>query len=361
MNARSHRLLVFGAFLFALAMASPARAQSKSLATEPTDESYTLPPELSDARPEVRSTAIRKLVAQGETRAMGKIAALARKDQDPSVREVAAWAVGEMDIKMRKSLLRSMAEKDESGKVQSAARKSLEKLEKAPIMPSPYEDEPQKEPEKADETAAREAPLRAVATDGTIVTCAERAPATTGFAWGAGVFGFLGTGGVGGLYISAAIKREELVPAIPLAAAGTGLTVITAVIVAVGSKSARGQVGVDGAVGLRLFGWLTFGFHLIGSAVLALAVPFHWVKEDEEGNKWTPNIGWILANGAAAMLSLVALSADSLIAASEAQTLVEDEKRRAEGSKVSMAPFLAPYATSEFGTSGAVLGFAGTM
>ena len=312
-------------------------------------EAYALPAELSDARPDVRAAAIKALVAQGETRAMGKIAALARKDPDEGVRAVAAWAVGEMDIKMRKSLLSAVAEKDGSAKVRDAAKGALEKLDGAPPVPAPGEP----------------GATRAVEPDGTVVTCAEKQPATTGFAWGAGVFGFLGTAGVGALYISAAVKKDELVPAIPLAAAGTGLTAITAVIVAVGSKSARGQPGVGGSIGLRLFGWLTFGFHIVGSAVLAAAVPFHWIKEDSSGNKWTPPMGWIIANGATAMISIVALSADSLVAASQAQTLVEDERARARERKatpaVSLAPFVAPVASDGFGTSGAMLGLAGTM
>jgi hypothetical protein len=346
------RLLLAAAIPASFAAPESARAQSPPPAQE---ESYAPPAALSDANPDVRASAIRALVGQGETRAMGKIAALARKDPDPEVRAVAAWAVGEMDLKMRKSLLRSLAEEDPSAQVRREAERSLGKLEKAPATPAPAG-------AVTGAASAGAGPERAVQTDGTIVVCAEKPPATTGFAWGAGVFGFLGTGGVGALYISAAVKKDDLVPAIPLAAAGTGLTVITAVIVGVGSKSARGQPGVDGSIGLRLFGWLTFGFHIIGSAVLAGAVPFHWIKEDDAGNKWTPPMGWIIANGATAMVSIVALSADSLVAASQAQTLVEEERSHTRrGVPVSIAPFVAPYATSGFGTSGAVLGVVGTM
>jgi hypothetical protein len=338
---------------FALGIGAPRIALAQETTAAPPGGSYAPPAELADARPEVRAAAVRKLVAAGEARAIVKIASMARKDPDPRVRTAAAWAVGEMDLRMRKALLRSVSAEDASAEVRDAASKALGRLGSTPSVPFPQGPAPTAPPEPNAPAAGARAPW--------IMGCADLPPPSAGFARGAGVFGYLAAGGVGALYVSAALTRERLVPAIPLAAAGTGLTVITAVVVGAGSKSARDRPGLRGSVGLRLFGWLTFGFHIVGSAVLAGAVPFHWIKEDDQGNGWTPPIGWIIANGATAIVALIALSAESLISAREARDFVEERGRRDRDRALSVVPFVAPYAPGNAGSSGAVIGVAGTL
>ena len=320
---------------------------------------YRLPEGLMNSNWRVREQTIKKAIRDVDTKTMGKLAAMSRKDPHEKVRQAAAWAVGEMDLKMRKSVLWAIIQSDESAAVRSEAEMALKKLEG---RYSKDIDKPADKPPVA--AVVSTTPIEGCQKDtdckGERICLAPPHP-TAGWSRGAGIYGFVGAIAEGGLSLSAALNKEHLVPAIPLAAGGTVVTVISAAIISAGSNSARTMPEITGSLGFRLLGWLSFGFHITGSLALATAVPFHWLKEDEDGNKWTPPTAWIVANGGLGMLSLICLSLDSIIAGNQAKAITSQYRQR---QKTEMTFNWIPSVSPVFGpdgSTGAVVGASGTF
>lgn len=268
---------------------------------------------------ETRKQAIQNAVATHNVRAMKQIASLAKSDPDPSVRIVAAWAIGAMDLKMRQQLLEAILANDSSQAVRIQAKDSLQKLSAGPPQSSPFISGCNKD---TDCKGPR--------------ICTAPPKIATGWARKAGLYG-IGASGVSlGLSLFSAYNRKDMTLAIPLAASATVISITSAVIITAGSKSAKSHPDVNGSLALRLMGWLSMGFHITGTVALATAIPFHWIKRDEEGFGWYPPVSWLLINGALGVSGLLALSFEAI--ASHKQVMQIKQKQL----KKRHTPFVAP-------------------
>ncbi len=358
------------------------------------DSSQLSPDEqLASSDPKIRARGIQTIVTKRITTALPKLEAIAKTDQSTGVRRLACWAIGELRLKAGMLTLRTVARNDPSESVKTAAKRAITKLggdpsaATPPVAPvptptpaptTPAAKPPQTTPRPTTSPTLTHTPVAIptpvagaclkdtdckgdrVCLDGTCQTLTKHA--TTGWAAEAAVIGFLGTGAVGGLSVYAAKHPEDLLPAIPLAAGATLVTVIIAPAVKSGSLSVREPNGVSGSLALRVIGWGAFGAHLVGSAALAAAIPFYWLKRDDEGGNWTPQRSWITTNAVLGMVSLTMLSIDTLISLGQAKRLgrlpVEMKSKEHEEEELSMAPYLSPIIT-EHGTTGASLGLTG--
>jgi len=194
--------------------------------------------------------------------------------------------------------------------------------------------------------------------------CQDTRTPTTGWALEAGIIGFAGSAAVGGLTIYSALNTEKLLPAIPLAAVATLVTLIVAPSAKSGSKSVRDSCDAEGVLTLRVIGWIAFGVHIGGSLALAGVVPLHWFYKDEDGDGWTPETSWVLTNGLIGMVSLISLSIEALVARSQAKRIIEkaeqEKNNRHPKTALTLSPVLAPH-TTQGKTTGALAGIAGTF
>lgn len=131
-----------------------------------------------------------------------------------------------------------------------------------------------------------------------------------GFAFGSAVAGFVVSPIILGLAIgSAATVGNDLVPALPLGAAGLGIGAISVPVIAIGGAVARSGEKVSGVLGLRIAGWSGYGFSLAtGVVMIGLAV----------GGATVPP-GPVLACGMLATFSCLSFSIDNLIASTQAK------------------------------------------
>lgn len=133
-------------------------------------------------------------------------------------------------------------------------------------------------------------------------------PADPGWASGAGVFGIVAGLGVIGLTAGSEATKDEQVPSLPLGVGATVLIAVAGPVVGIGGGSARGSLGVNGATGLRVAGWIGYVLTLLDATTLIGL----GVAEVE------PPDGVILSVGLLGASSLACLSADAFISASQA-------------------------------------------
>ncbi|MDJ0761738.1 MAG: HEAT repeat domain-containing protein [Myxococcota bacterium] len=331
----------------AFAEAAPAsESPEKSPVAETSTSSEA---QLLDAEnPKLRAKGIQTVVQHKNIGALPKLISMAKEDQVAGIRRLACWAIGEMGLTDGVQTLQTVAQKDAAPGVRLAAQRALEKL-------GVDEETPQPDPLAAPSEAGKEGagkPLIACAKDTDCKgdrICVEgscqdlKKYPVLGWAMEASIIGFVGTAAVGGLSVYAAMKPEDLLPAIPLAAGATLVTVIVAPAIKSGSLSVREPSDVPGSLTLRVIGWASFGVHLAGSAALAAAIPFYWLKKDEAGDPWTPQTSWIIANSIVGMVSLLTLSVEALVARSQAKRrLREMQRHKKEEAQLSIAPYLTP-------------------
>jgi hypothetical protein len=334
------------------------------LAAGATAEERRLPEQLFSEDGRTRAAGIKLVVEHEQRAALPKIEDMARSDPGPGVRKFACWAMGKLGGREHLRTLRWVATNDGSPKVREQARRAVAAIEaREPVAPAAPGGGA---PERGCETDA-DCGKRGVCDGGDCVPLIgsddERAAdddaplATAGYALEAGVIGIIGSGAVLGLSIGAAYRKEDLLPAIPIAVGATLITVVAAPAIKSGSKSARRTPGVEGSLAFRVIGWIAFGIHVGGSLALAAAIPFHWLNADEDGNGWTPQRSWIIANGAMGATALLCLAIDALVARSQAREVIERNER--EPRERLAGPTLRPFVGPVGGTgaaSGAVAG-----
>jgi hypothetical protein len=318
-----------------------------------------LPAELISVNPKKRVNGIQMVVKNNQLEASEKLQSMARYDKDPQVRRFACWAMGKLNMTTSIPALRWIKDNDYSPVVVKAAIRSLARMKK-PSAPDPLPPPPQKKKgkkgvcEKDTDCKGNRVCEKNV--------CRAPKVISAGWAFEASIIGFVTSGLIGGLTIYAALNTEQLLPAIPLAAGATTVVVIAAPAVKSGSKSARENSPATGSLTLRVIGWISFGFHLGGSLTLAGLIPLHWLREETNGDRWTPPASWIIGNGILGIASVISLSIDSLIAHKQAIRFKEEHERekKAKQRKVSWMPVLAPI-TDATGTAGIYGGISGSF
>jgi hypothetical protein len=315
--------------------------------------------QLNSDDPKVRAKGVQTVVRNKIDKALPKLEEIVEKDSVPGIRRLACWAIGELKLKAGALTLRKAARSDQSGGVRTAAKRALEKIEGEGAF---KEEEAAKTKEEEPGTCLKDTDCKGdrICIDAACQDIKKRP--SLGWAMEASVIGFIGTAAVGGLSMYAALHPEDLLPAIPLAASATLVTVIVAPAVKSGSKSIRDGTDIPGSLTLRVIGWACFGLHLGGSLALAVAIPFHWLKKDEQGENWTPQTSWIMTNSIVGMVSLLTLSIEALVTRSQAKKRIAEveaeEAQKRQKPKVSLSPFLAPVLTQGEAT-GASAGFVG--
>jgi hypothetical protein len=264
---------------------------------------------------------------------MGKLAHMARTDPNSDVRATAAWAIGRMDLKMRKLLLKSIIANDKSQKVKNEASKSLAMLEKL------Y---PNKSATEQNNKSATGPCMKDSDCKGNRI-CMAPPKYSDGWAKEAGIYGVIATGISAALSFSSMSRRKDMTVAIPLAASATVVNVISAAIIAAGAKSAKSNADVTGSMTFRLIGWLSFAFHITGSFALASSIPLHWVKEDASGDGWVPPTSWLAANTVLGIVSVFSLSLDAFVADRQADKFTSAKKNKKNAQTAfSGSPFISP-------------------
>lgn len=168
-----------------------------------------------------------------------------------------------------------------------------------------------------------------------------------GWALGGAILGFVAAPLILGLSIGSAATTGELVPSLPLGALATVVFGITVPLIAGAGGSARNGTGVNGAVGLRVVGWILYGITL-GLAVVAVVL----------GVTTEIPAPIILGLGGAAFLSCVFMSIDALVSRSQAKDAVERNRARADSVRV--APFVT-IAPQPRGPVAPMIGLAGVF
>jgi hypothetical protein len=134
-------------------------------------------------------------------------------------------------------------------------------------------------------------------------------PPDPGWATGAGVFGIIAGIGALSLTIGSEATKDEQNPSLPLGIAATSLIAVGGPITAVGAGSARQGGDVQGALGLRILGWVGYGLTLAEAIVLiGLGV-----------NEVEPPDGVIVSVGALGATSLFSFAGDAFFSAAEAE------------------------------------------
>lgn len=325
---------------------------------------------LQATEPRDRAEAISHIVQTRQVEALEELEKVAKSDPIPGIRRLACWAIGELHLEAGVPTLRTVVITDHSAGVRLSAKRALEKINlfHRPVPPPGGQTQHRSAnlatPENESGGCFKDTDCKAkrVCSAGTCQDAAKRP--TMGWALEASVIGYVGAAAVGGLTIYAALHPEDLLPSIPLAASATLVTIIAAPSVKTGSQSVRDPNGVPGSLTLRAIGWLSFGIHICGSLALAAAIPFHWINENEEGERWTPNKSWIVANGIVGMASLIVLASEALVARhqvlSKPPPQASQQKPARAAEKLSLAFFTAPTAIAG-GISGGVAGLAGTF
>ncbi len=345
---------------------SPPAGEVRPPSADKSRPAPTLRDLLNSANPKRRAKGIQKVVRNRVTNALPKLEKMAKNDPVPGIRRLACWAIGELELKGGMLTLRTVARRDEAERVREAARRAMARIEGKPVTvaetPEPAQTTKEKESTGGQCQKDTDCKGERICNQG-ICKNLEKFP-TTGWALEASVIGFVGSAAMFGLTIYAALHPEDLLPAIPLAAGATLVTVIVAPSVKSGSRSVRDNSDIPGSLTLRVLGWVCFGIHIGGSAALAVAIPFHWLKKDNEGANWTPQSSWIWANGAVGMASLLLLSIEALVARQQAVKRIEEldqQKRRGDTTlRASLSPFIAP-ALGTNGTAGAIAGLGGNF
>jgi hypothetical protein len=316
------------------------------------------------------------VVKNKQTQALSKLELLAKTDAEASVRQYACWAIGEMNLISGIQTLRLKLNTDPSIEVRKAASRSIKKLEgqaapppkaETPVQPQA---QPQLQPQIQPINQCREERDCALGLKCINNTCAKPGAEvkskpepvkTTGWALEASIIGFVGAAAVGGLSIAAAARKEDLLPAIPLAVGATLVTLVVAPSVKSGSKSARETEGVHGLLSLRVVGWLAFSVHIVGSLALGSLIPVYLVDESKGEDGSFPETSWIVANGMMGMVSIICLSVDTLVARNQAKRIIDASTAESKkGARLRLTPFVTPTYSPQ-GDAGTIFGFTGTF
>ncbi len=325
-----------------------------------------LPRELASSNGRERAQGIKIIVAKRLISALPKLESMARTDPGPGVRRFACWAIAELELKAGIPTLQHVFKTDTVPAVRKAADQALAKL-RAPRQTQPPAPPPQPAPRPEPSVECHSdlscSPGLRCVDNHCVDEPKSPSPSngsagivTTGWALEAGVIGLIGAAGVGGLSIAAAIKKEEMMPAIPIAIGASLVTLIVAPSIKTGSKSARKTEGVSGSLTMRVIGWLSFSVHIGGSLALGALIPLYFVDEAKGEEGQPPETSWIITNGALGMVSLIALSIDALIARRQASK-IKQRLNASAGAKTSLEwrPYISP-TVDRSGISGATAG-----
>ena len=87
-----------------------------------------LPESIASKNPNKRIKAIKQIVADGKTGAIGKLVSMAKEDPHRKVRQQACWAIGELGTAAERPALEDVIASDRNSKVKHEAEIALKKL-----------------------------------------------------------------------------------------------------------------------------------------------------------------------------------------------------------------------------------------